>query len=59
MAMGLMANYYHVRNEGRFLGTKEENQKISGSSLAPGMTAWGFFSHLPCFSKSSPMIRIK
>jgi hypothetical protein len=59
MAAGLLAKCSRVRSEGLILGPKEQNQKISGSSLALGMTVWGYFNHLPCFSKSFPMIRIK
>jgi len=44
MAAGLLAKCSRVRREGLILGPKEQNQKISGSSLAPGMTVWGFLT---------------
>jgi hypothetical protein len=44
MAVGLLANCYRVRSEGLILGPKEQNQKISGSSLALGMTVWAFLT---------------
>jgi hypothetical protein len=59
MAGGLLAKGCGVRSEGLILGPKAQDQKISVSSPALGMTVWGFFYHPGCFPKSSPMIRIK
>jgi hypothetical protein len=59
MAVGLLAKCYRVRSEGLILGPKEQNQKISGSSLTIEMTIWGFLTIRPVFPNLPPMIRIK
>jgi hypothetical protein len=59
MPVWLLAECCRERREGLLWEPKGQSQKISGSSLALGMTVWGFFKHPRCFSRFSPMIRIK